>query len=179
MPKSAQGIKVPLSCISVGTDIQLDAVTDWDLVASYKARPGLFVFPAFRERVLAPLSDLVTLGTVSLSSFDLCEHLSFGQVRTGLVDRDFFFGSSSDLCVRIAQLIALQPEGEAGNLLTSGELNLFYTPECEFYLYWRWSSKRWLLSVTRPDGVRGDIRGGLVGERTHPSRGRIFISSSK
>ena len=105
-------------------------------------RKGLYVWSGFTEKIIERgKATKIEKGSHAIESLDLVTSATDEQIELSLDNKNVF--SESDAAALIAEMIARQPNGEDGELLTSGDVNLFYTPACVVYVLWRAGGGEW------------------------------------
>lgn len=107
----------------------------------YRTRTGLWVSDDFRSRVVLNAQSTKAGMQYCVQSFDLTKNLTDEKIEAGLPAEHSF--SETEVCGLIASLIVQQPNGEKGELLNNGFANLFYTPSCVVFVYWRAGDREW------------------------------------
>lgn len=139
----------------VDGNIQLGAVASSDPQAFFKTRAGLWVSDEF-ERWILPKAKPANLSAVSFSSYKLKQGAHDREIIPGLPATYVF--DESELCARIEQMIAKQPNGASGDLLTSGYENMFYAADRVVLVYWSvgdWSSSWYIVAWSLGDHYWG------------------------
>ena len=120
--------------------------------AYYQIKKGLHVWGDFRERVVAKARPTEAGTTFTLAVADLGRDATDEDIEAALPTAHLF--SETAACAAIAGLIAGQPHGGVGSLLTE-RVNLFYTSSCVVFADWHAVSREWNVSPWPRVGSRG------------------------
>jgi len=124
--------------------------------AFYKTRAGLYVYPAFRDRIVPRAKPTQSASTVTLPRFVLKRDAPDKDIEAalgaypGLAAHHLF--TETEVCWIVAEMIGKQEGGAAGDLDNTGEVNLFYTLSCVVSVDWRAVGRGWGVDAWRRDG---------------------------
>jgi hypothetical protein len=125
-----------------------------DPAAFYRTRSGLYVYGDFRSRVGAKAKPVESAAALTLRRFTLARDASDADIEAGMGENHEF--TEAEVCWVIAEMIAKQQNGEAGDLDNTGKANLFYTPSCLVLVYWFADGREWGVDTwSRGDGDWG------------------------
>lgn len=110
----------------------------------YKDRKGLYVGPEVRQNVLSEAQAVERLEETMLTFYDMDRDAEDADVKAAL-PLDHVFDDASEFCACLAEMIALQLNGEEGDLETNGCQNLFYLKDYLVTVHWDAASRRWVL----------------------------------
>ncbi len=116
----------------------------------YQDRKGLWVSSSFETRILDNAKEVKAGKEFSIASFTLKENALDKAIEAALPKKHIF--DEGELCAIIAALIAQQSKGQKGNLLNTGDWNIFYTEACGVYVRWYAGSAEWHVSAWYRDG---------------------------
>lgn len=133
----------------VDDNVQLDAVASHDPRKFYKTRKGLWVSDYFMANVLSKAKAVENLGPLSLKSRELTKNAHDREI-TPELGEDYIF-DESEICARIEQMIAKQPNGEKGDLLNNGYANIFYVAGYVVSVLWSAVVREWYVSAWKLD----------------------------
>lgn len=102
---------------------------------------GIRLTAHFLSDIFWRAKPLKNLAPVSLRSYELTEGLCNPEIANLLGGKHLF--SKSEVCARIAQMVAKQPNGEEGSLLTDGMKNLFYVRGLVVTISWYAPNRVW------------------------------------
>lgn len=121
--------------------IQAKLAAGFDPKEYFKDRKGLFVWSSFEDRIL-PKAELVKeASSMNIESYILAKNAYDKEIEATLPEKHIF--SESEVCAIIADLIAKQPKGEEGALLSNGNWNIFYTEAFVVGVCWGAGSGVW------------------------------------
>ncbi|MDP2704670.1 MAG: hypothetical protein Q8P01_05725 [bacterium] len=107
-------------------EVQLPARTEpFDPKVFFRTREGLWVWDKFVDRVLSVVNPTEAALEATLQSFDLVLPASDKKIRAELPE-GHAFDDAGVFSANLAGMIGRQPNGEQGDLLTSGYANIFY-----------------------------------------------------
>jgi hypothetical protein len=112
-----------LKLILNNVQLSADATTN-DPQEYFKTRTGLWVSDDFKNRILTKVQPVENLHPTTLKLFELKKNAYDREITPELGENYLF--DESELCARIEQMIEKQPNGEEGDLLNDGHVNLFY-----------------------------------------------------
>ncbi|MDP2734757.1 MAG: hypothetical protein Q8P12_00965, partial [bacterium] len=104
-------------------EITIPATQGVDPSQYFQTREGLYVWPEFSERIVS-VAKKTELPEVTFRSFELVKSANDTEIRSELPE-DYVL-EASELCGYLPEIIASQPGGEEGFLLTNGHPNVFY-----------------------------------------------------
>lgn len=108
----------------------------------FNTRTGLYVWEGFKTRIVSK-AEKSKAQTYTLASFDLVRTSKDEEIEEALGEKHFF--SETDVCAIIAELIAAQPKGKKGKMITTGYANLFYTGSFVVRVGWNAGGGEWLV----------------------------------
>ena len=117
-----------------------------DPAAFYQTRPGLYVYPDYRDRIVQKATPTQSAPPVTLRRFVLERDPADKDIEAELGPNHVF--TESEVCWIVADMI-----GRADDLDTTGKANLFYTPSWVVVVYWLADGREWNVHAWR----RGDV----------------------
>ena len=136
---SASGLLIPRGTVS----LTLAASHDPDTY--YQTRKGLHVWDDYRRLVVAKAKPVDVGSKFAVNIAELALDASDKKIEDALPKSHLF--DESVLCAVIAEMIAKQPNGEAGDLDNRGHVNLFYTTSCVGRVDWDCSGRVWRVNA--------------------------------
>lgn len=136
----------------IETKISLKNEVIFDPKEYYKDHKGLWVSSSFESRIRDNAKEVEAGKEFTIASFMLNEYAADEAIEATLPKEHVF--DQSDICVIIAAMIAKQPKDETGDLLATGDWNIFYTEACVVFLRWDAGLAEWDVSTwDRGDSV--------------------------
>lgn len=133
--------------------IQLPERTNvFDPQQFFQVRQGLFVWDAFRERIVAAAWSTLLLPATEIASFDLVTRANDEAIQSELPD-GHVFEDAGEFCACLAGMLECQKQGDAaGDLITTAYANIFYVRGVagEVFavnVYWDKGYREWLVNV--------------------------------
>jgi hypothetical protein len=126
-----------------------------DPVSYYQSRTGLWVWDGFRSEVVASAKLTAAGAKFDVSIFELVQAATAVKIEKALSANHFF--DESAICAVVADLIEKQPNGESGDLESTGYANLFYTRACVVELLFDRVPRVWRTLAWHRDNIKWDV----------------------
>jgi hypothetical protein len=123
-----------------------------DPSAFYQNRPGLYIWDSFSEWIVAYAKPIEAGNAYQLAVSQLAEAATDAQIEESLAKNHLF--DQSAVCAIMAEMISKQSNGEDGDLINSGDVNLFYTAYCVALVSWHRAYRRWRVFTWSRDAGR-------------------------
>lgn len=121
----------------------------------FQTKKRLYVWSDFKERILAKVRPTDAGKKFTVASFKLIKDSTDEQIEADLPQEHLF--SETDVCAIVAEMITKQSKGEAGDLLSNGYANLFYTDSFVVYVLWSSFGRRWSVDAWSRGGYEWDV----------------------
>jgi hypothetical protein len=149
---SAGQTRTPASVLRPRGSVSLTLSQPHDPDTFYRDRSGLYVFDAFRNRIVTNATPLPAGTRYNISIAELGEPATDREIEDSLPKNHLF--DESAVCAIVAEMIGKQQKGEPGDLEHTGCVNLLYTASLVVCVDWFAAYREWRVDAWDRDGIR-------------------------